>query len=407
VAAIGVAAALALAVPGASADATCPTLNECGRQCESGDLGACDSLRAGLTAMCEHDVAEACATLGELYWEGHMFTPVAVATGVKLERKACELGHGGACNQWAFALAYGQGVPRDDARAVTVWKRGCELDNGLSCGTYGSRLRLGRGIARDDKLAGEVLIRGCALQDPTGCTQLGFWHDEHGRGDDARAAWRRACGLGGFDACAKLQRLGESPAGAAADPAVAHAAYVRECDHEVPMACAHVADDYRSGRGVKASPQIADAIDARTCDTGFPPSCEQLGRAAADRGELASADRWLSRACELGLASACRDAGDVRRRRGTRDAGRTAMALYQRGCDANDPESCFAVGRLLEAGDGVKRSAPRALAAYVRACDGALVEACVAGARLGRGAKATKLRTKACDLGDRPSCAPR
>ena len=73
--------------------------------------------------------------------------------------------------------------------------------------------------------------------------------------------------------------------------------------------------------------------------------------------------------------------------------------MYQLGCKANDPASCFAVGTLLQ-----KRSTPKALAAYVRACDGRHAEACAAAARLSRGTKAAGLRDQACKLGHAGSC---
>lgn len=139
--------------------APCATTQSCIKACEAGKVAACDYLRMRFTAMCEEDVAEACGALGDMYWEGYASTTISVPTGTKMYRKACELGSGGSCNQWAFALAYGNGVKRDDARAVTVWKRGCELDDGLSCTTYGGRLWLGRSVERNYAVAGEISAR--------------------------------------------------------------------------------------------------------------------------------------------------------------------------------------------------------------------------------------------------------
>ncbi len=404
---VAMAAALAvISATSAAAEPRCATIADCAKRCEGGDAAACSLVRDALASQCEQKVAAACQILGEVYWEGRFSTVVDVARGVQLNRAACELGDGNGCNQWAFALAYGQGVPRDDARAVLVWKRGCELDDGLSCGTYGARLRVGRGVARDDELAGTILVKACKLRDPTGCSQLGYWHDDQGRAAEARAAWQVACALGGAPACTRLQELGEALAVGAPDAQSEHAAHVRGCDDDQPVACAEMAGDFRAGHGVEASPEKADVIDSRNCDTGFPPSCAILAGLRADQGQLADADRLYSRACDLGDATACRSAGFVRRTLGTGHDKRTPLELFQRGCRANDPASCFAVGAMFERGDGVRVSVAKALAAYTRACDGRMIVACLNGAKIARGAKAARLRHKACTLGGTSSCQP-
>ena len=384
--------------------APCDTVRSCIKACEAGKAGACDHLRKGFTAMCEQDVAEACAALGDMYWEGHASTPVSLPKGAKMYRKACELGEGRACNQWAFALAYGHGVTRDDARAVTIWRRGCELDHGLSCTTYGGRVWLGRGVERDYALAGEIFGKACRLKDPAGCTKLGVWHGEQGHDADARDAWQKGCALGDVEGCDRLVEIGDVPRTGAVDPVKVHAERVKQCEGGTPMACSHVADDYRHGRGVVANPAVADAIEVDTCERGYAPSCNIVGEARFEVGELPAADRYFTRACDLGMSSGCGHAGTVRRTRGKGHDRRSALAMFQLGCNASDPASCYGVGSAYESGVGVRRNRAKASTAYVRACDGGHAVACVAAAQLTSGAPAAALRDKACKAGHAASC---
>lgn len=396
---------LALRSVDAVASPACSSFDECVERCEAADAAACDLIRTRFAAACDANKAAACALLGDLYDTGDLSTPKSPETSFKYLRRACELGHGGSCNNWGFALVYGQGVARDDAKGVAAWKRGCELDHPLSCGNYGARLRHGRGIARDDKLAGEVLGKACRLDDAVGCHQLGVWHEDHGRRKDAIVAWMKACASRHDDACGALTTRGESLPAGAPTPAESHVRHLKGCDANQPIECSKVADDYRYGRGVKSNEATADAFEVRACVASYPLSCERMGRKHAERGDLVEADRYYVKACDLGLYSSCAEAGFLRRTLGTAENGRTPLQLFDVGCKANNAESCFGLGGELETGKGTRPNVAKALVAYERACDGRHGQACAAAARLSHGAKAARARSKACQLGVKSSCA--
>lgn len=172
------------------------------------------------------------------------------------------------------------------------------------------------------------------------------------------------------------------------------------------MACSFVAADYRHGRGVVANAAVGDAIEVDTCERGYAPACDNIADARFEAGELPAADRYYTRACDLGLSSGCGSAGTVRRTRGKGHDPRSALAMFQLGCKAGNPASCYGVGSAYESGVGVRRNRAKASAAYVRACDGGHAVACVAAAQLTSGAAAATLRDKACKSGHAASCPP-
>jgi TPR repeat protein len=58
-----------------------------------------------------------------------------------------------------------------------------------------------------------------------------------------------------------------------------------------------------------------------------------------------------------------------------------AADLFQRACDGGQPDACFYLGEMLDAGEGIKKDPSRAVKLYQQACQGGHREGCEAAER--------------------------
>jgi hypothetical protein len=119
-------------------------------------------------------------------------------------------------------------------------------------------------------------------------------------------------------------------------------------------ACADLGGLYRRGSGVAQSEGTARALFRKACTHGAQRGCaaEQQALQEDEAGvQLCQRDRPACRtACEHGNTAACRaGAAELQAGRlGAVDVA-SAEALLRRGCAAQDPESCVALGQRLAA----------------------------------------------------------
>jgi TPR repeat protein len=110
------------------------------------------------------------------------------------------------------------------------------------------------------------------------------------------------------------------------------------------------------------------------CEDGDAAACASLGLYYAEDSAEPDAVKsltYMKRACDLDHGSACGSAG-ARLMRQTPPDSRGAQSLFSRGCEMDDPGSCFNLGRSLADGDD-----PEAMeAAYAKACDADEKHAC-------------------------------
>lgn len=77
--------------------------------------------------------------------------------------------------------------------------------------------------------------------------------------------------------CSNLAILQEWGDGGPADFAAAFANYDKACERHNGTACAALARFYRQGRGVVSNPGIAAAYVSRACELGHAASCKEAG----------------------------------------------------------------------------------------------------------------------------------
>jgi TPR repeat protein len=141
-------------------------------------------------------------------WAGGLATLgylVASTTGPQLDA----IGHG---NQ-GLAYAVGDGVERDDARALAHFELACEGGNAEGCGNLGAMLEQGRGTAADAERALHLYERACDGKVALACSNLGalYVKGERVEADTtyARQLFDWACRAGSAVGCQNLATLDE------------------------------------------------------------------------------------------------------------------------------------------------------------------------------------------------------
>jgi TPR repeat protein len=68
-----------------------------------------------------------------------------------------------------IAVAAGEGVSKDDARATRLYAKGCDADFGRSCNNLAWQYQRGTGATKDERRARELFAQACKLGDSDAC----------------------------------------------------------------------------------------------------------------------------------------------------------------------------------------------------------------------------------------------
>lgn len=157
---------------------------------------------------------------------------------------SCERGERGGCVGEGIALAMGNGLPRDRARARQRLEPACETKGpfqATACANAGTTYIEESGVSDWDK-ALAYSRRACEGKESIGCLNLGLLLQAEGTHQDLP---------GGAEALAKA------------------------CEIQ-PSSCHELAAAYWNGRGVEKDAERAAALNFRACVHGNAPICEQL-----------------------------------------------------------------------------------------------------------------------------------
>ena len=153
--------------------------------------------------------------------------------------------------------------------------------------------------------------------------------------------------------------------------------------------------------GILPAPLRTRGDYAIGCEAKQAQNCVALASITADP---AQAIEWLGRACTIGDAGSCAEAGDRWLQKPTRDVSRAIPAL-EIGCAASSARACVRMARVYEEGDGTDMNPPLAATMRDRACtagDGASCRKLACAATDTKAASA--LWSKGCQSGDTLSC---
>jgi TPR repeat protein len=189
------------------------------RACEDGRRNACQTWVRTMNIACQHESGRACFTLGFVLNEGRLvprdpseaakdfgaacdlgirdacLSLVALVRqdGQDVFRRPCDKGDGESCFILASLYYGGQGVPRDDARAVALFRQACASGWWRGCGGLAECYRAGRGTAIDSSRAIEYFEKACRAGVAPSCFSVATMY--RGMRDEtlAQQRFRQAC----------------------------------------------------------------------------------------------------------------------------------------------------------------------------------------------------------------------
>ncbi len=176
--------------------------------CRYGDATDC-------TTRCHSDKdAASCADLALMCAKGEGL-PKDDKKALGFYMSACDLGSALGCNQAGMRLEDGIGATKDDVAAVSLYQKACDGGRSEGCTNLARMYANGWGVSKDDPKAADLFQRACNLGDASGCSNLGFCYVK-GRGvevDRPRGVslLRKGCNTGNKWGCDVLKKLGESP----------------------------------------------------------------------------------------------------------------------------------------------------------------------------------------------------
>jgi TPR repeat protein/serine/threonine protein kinase len=237
-----------------------------------------------------------------------------------LYEQACAGGNPAACRQLARMYTSGQGVSKDESRAVTLYNKACDAGNAEGCMNLGVRYMNGRGVAKDDAQAIAFFTKACDAGNSDGCTNLGTMN-ERGAGvtkDDAGAValYSKACNAGSAIGCGNLGKLYVRVHGNAIDASLALPLITKGCDAGSLDSCNSLGTILENGYNAPKDSARALVLFSKACEGGNAPGCANLGNyyrlGPVLHRDLVKAREFLGKACSMGFQQGCFELKEMR-----------------------------------------------------------------------------------------------
>jgi TPR repeat protein len=249
--------------------------------------GVTRDVRRGLGMLvraCDAGVAVACAVVIRWLSDPHGGSddlPEAQDLRARMDAEHdCAIGRPDACYQIGILFYTGRdSFPRDRTQSARAYGRGCDLGDSRACNNFADALAYGEGVGRDLERAAETFDKACRLGESLGCSNLGYC-EEHGSGvrrdlGRARALYRDACATGDPYGCLHAAMLVAEDSGAPRDPPRALPYWVRRCAANEARACAFVGIIYEDGPdGLTRDEAKSQQAMSRACKLGEPHACD-------------------------------------------------------------------------------------------------------------------------------------
>ncbi len=200
--------------------------------CAEHRVRACWAYSRALNVSCRSNSAEACLESGEALSEGRLLAKDLPEAGKSLGR-ACDLGLSRGCVELASFV----GV---EDRQVSL-RRACNAGDGAPCFMLGSFYHVGNGVPKDDALALTLFQQSCVNGWWRGCGRLGeaYLWGEGTPVDPTKAleSFEKACSGNYGPSCFNAGMMYARGTGVAANPGLAGRRAARACALGVAAAC--------------------------------------------------------------------------------------------------------------------------------------------------------------------------
>jgi len=277
--------------------------------------------------------------------------PPAYLEAAAFFEQACVLEVPQACATLGSLLWLGRGVKQDRGRAVPLLEKACDAGVASACSNVGVA-ELEVKALPSDRRAADAFSRACNGKDAGGCANLG-WMRERGRGGkrdlgDAKALYEKACELGSLVGCRNLGAMLVLGRGIPAEPRRAAALFEQGCAKGDGLACVSLASlaVSRPAAGVKFQAGVHIPVLDSACGGGDARACLNLGyvfdQGLDTRRDAALAAQFFTTACRRGQALGCSNAA-VLYQDGTNGVGPNparALAFFTRACELGLKSAC-------------------------------------------------------------------
>jgi TPR repeat protein len=330
-----------------------------------------------------------------------LFAMLALASGCYLSddethrawEDACNDGQAASCALLGRALAEGDGVETNGEEAIPLLKKGCKAGIADGCLVLG-RIYHGKieleGVERNDERARKYFEGGCdgTAADPDAkktaatpadsCMELARMRAEGigGKKDKKGAigAYADACKKGVVKACNTAAKALEEGDGVDKDAGRAHTMYATACT-DGAGGDARVDACMRAGQ--TASGDAALPFFDKACQAERVEACTELGLHHSKAERLEDSYKYFARACELTRDEymVCQIATNI----GGLKLGKggEAVRLGERGCNARDGGSCYALaGLYISDESGLTRDREKSIEYMRKSCDYGYDDAC-------------------------------
>ncbi len=201
------------------------------KACEEGRWHACRIFAHSLDVACQHDSGPACFTLGMLL-NDNKEVPRDAPGAARSFGRACDLGLPYGCMSLTGLIT------TDGAGLLSI---PCQRGDGVSCSTLGTVYLRGQGVARDQSRALDLFRQSCAAGWPRGCGLVGEIY-LFGQGTPvaplkARQSLEKACAMGDHPSCFNTGLMYRQGYGVPKDEVLAESRFRQGCAAGFRLAC--------------------------------------------------------------------------------------------------------------------------------------------------------------------------
>jgi TPR repeat protein len=295
--------------------------------------------------------------------------------------------HDADCGALARALAQGDGVVADPARAFALAYRSCSRGDSGSCQVLTVMFYRGIWANKDEKTVKRLLELLCDGGAAESCGSLGVLLTQGDKPDYGKAieAFEKGCvapspsGEACNDLAWELRRGQHTKK----DTTRALKLFRSACDQmKSPIACANLGLMVEDGEGIERDYRSMVALLDKGCEGKHAPACRYLGLVYwwgrwEDDTQTGRA-RTLVPECEDDPKSKSCDElqhlGAIDKV--IRPDTRKAVDCWRRGCDLSDPESCWRMASAYRRGIGVTKDVKKSLEIDERNCSAGDFSSC-------------------------------
>lgn len=149
----------------------------------------------------------------------------------------CNNGHGTYCHNMGLMYAHGDGVLKDDLKALEFYAKACDRNYFESCSSAAVLYEESQTIKQDMKKAFKLYSKACGGGDAFACHNVAVYYSNKGMNQVAISLYDKACEGGYSESCIYLGRLYRDSREVAPDYSLAKEKFDIACELNNYLGC--------------------------------------------------------------------------------------------------------------------------------------------------------------------------